>query len=153
MDLGCEGPSQIKREHRLFNKSLTFLKYPTAEKRPEPPPEQRNPCLPSPCGPNSQCTVQDQTYSCSCLANYIGTPPNCRPECISNNECSLNLACIAQRCSDPCPGSCGLNAECHVAVHIPNCVCLQNYVGDPFRSCTLKQSKYSTNTRIKRYWH
>lgn len=76
--------------------------------------------------------------SCSCLPEYVGTPPNCRPECISNSECPNNLACINQKCKDPCPGVCGTNAECKVVSHTPNCVCLVGFIGDPFISCQQK---------------
>lgn len=42
------------------------------------------------------------------------------------------------KCKDPCPGSCGLNAECYVQNHIPQCTCLQGYVGNPFVSCYIQ---------------
>lgn len=101
-----------------------------------------NPCVPSPCGPNSQCRVSpsnDQAV-CSCLPNYIGRAPNCRPECTSNSECRGNMACINQRCQDPCQGSCGSYTTCIVNNHRPICRCLQGYTGDPFSECS-PQSK------------
>ncbi|KRT79966.1 EGF domain-containing protein, partial [Oryctes borbonicus] len=97
--------------------------------------EIRNPCVPSPCGPNSQCREVGSTPSCSCLVDFIGSPPNCRPECTINSECSSNLACIRQKCKDPCPGSCGTGAECSAINHIPICTCLEGYTGDPFTRC------------------
>lgn len=100
-----------------------------------------NPCVPSPCGPNSQCRAIGETPVCSCLSNYIGRAPNCRPECTISAECSSNLACINERCKDPCPGSCGFNAQCHVVKHSPVCSCLNGYTGDPFSSCQLRPSK------------
>ncbi|KAI4480699.1 hypothetical protein M0802_014155, partial [Mischocyttarus mexicanus] len=103
--------------------------------QPETPLVQKNPCTPSPCGPNAQCQVINDTPSCSCLAEFIGTPPNCRPECISNNECNNNLACIKQKCKDPCPGSCGANSECRTVSHTPMCTCIVGYTGDPFTQC------------------
>lgn len=99
------------------------------------PPININPCIPSPCGPNSQCRDIGGTYSCSCLANYIGMPPNCRPECVINSECSSNLACLREKCRDPCPGSCGAGAQCSVINHIPICICPEGYTGDPFSNC------------------
>lgn len=98
-----------------------------------------NPCDPSPCGPNSQCKVSGESPSCSCLPEFIGSPPSCRPECVSNSECPNNLACINQKCRDPCPGICGTNAECRVVSHTPNCVCLGGYIGDPFTRCLLEE--------------
>lgn len=94
-----------------------------------------DPCIPSPCGPNSQCKVSGTSPSCSCLPNYVGVPPNCKPECISNSECANHLACINQKCRDPCPGTCGINAECRVVSHTPNCICIPGYFGDPFFQC------------------
>lgn len=64
-------------------------------------------------------------------------PPNCKPECISNSECSNHLACINQKCKDPCEGTCGHNSECKVVSHTPNCICLPGYTGDPFNYCSL----------------
>lgn len=98
-------------------------------------PERTNPCLPSPCGPNSQCKQVGESPSCSCLPEFIGPPPNCRPECVSNSECANHMACINQKCRDPCPGTCGVNAECKVISHTPNCICAVGYEGNPFIQC------------------
>ena len=95
----------------------------------------RDPCSPSPCGPNALCKTDGENASCACLNNYKGTPPNCRPECSIHADCNSNEACINEKCRDPCPGSCGLNAQCNVVNHIPNCACLEGYTGDPFSSC------------------
>lgn len=96
-----------------------------------------NPCQPSPCGPNSQCQIRDSSPSCSCLPDFKGSPPNCRPDCVSSDECSTNLACINKKCRDPCIDVCGTNAQCHVVNHSPNCICLPGYIGDPFTACNL----------------
>lgn len=106
---------------------------------------QRDPCFPSPCGPNSQCQNIGGTPSCSCLREYIGSPPNCRPECTIHPDCPSNKACINERCRDPCAGSCGLNAICSVFNHIPVCTCTEGYTGDPFSNCYYKPSKTKTS--------
>lgn len=106
----------------------------------KPAADPTNPCIPSPCGPYAECRPINDSPSCSCLSDYIGTPPNCRPECISNAECSNHLACLNQKCKDPCPGLCGSNAECRVVSHIAMCVCLTGYNGDPFTQCSVQQS-------------
>lgn len=98
-----------------------------------------NPCLPSPCGPFSQCQNINDVPSCSCLPQYSGSPPNCRPECLINTDCSSDKACINEKCIDPCPGSCGMNAECRVQSHVSICTCLEGYTGDPFTTCTIKK--------------
>lgn len=100
-----------------------------------------DPCFPSPCGPYSQCRNINGQGVCSCLQDYIGSPPNCRPECVTHGECPRNLACKQMKCKDPCPGSCGLNAECYVANHQPVCQCLVSYTGDPYTQCNPIPSK------------
>lgn len=98
-------------------------------------PEFINLCSPSPCGPNSQCKIFEGQAICSCLENYLGLPPNCRPECILSTECPTDKACIKQRCQDPCLAICGTNAECHVRNHSPICKCRPGFTGDAFTRC------------------
>lgn len=105
---------------------------------PRVPEPVRDPCQPSPCGPNSQCTNVNGQAECRCLQEFQGTPPNCRPECVSHDECANTLACMNQKCRDPCPGSCGQSAQCTVSLHIPNCQCPVGMTGDPFRICLPK---------------
>ena len=104
------------------------------------PLQDQNPCVPSPCGPNSQCQVINQASSCACLENYVGSPPNCRAECTVNSDCPSTKACINQKCRDPCPGSCGLQTECQVYQHAAICSCREGYTGNPFQSCHVKEN-------------
>ena len=97
--------------------------------------EVRDPCYPSPCGIHSQCRNINGIPSCSCLEAYIGSPPNCRPECSINSECSSDKACIREKCRDPCPGACGISAQCNIINHTPICSCIAGYTGDPFINC------------------
>lgn len=99
--------------------------------------ETRDPCVPSPCGANAECRAIGGQASCSCRTGYIGSPPNCRPECVTNQDCISSLACINEKCVDPCPGSCGRNAQCTVLKHISICTCFEGYKGDPFTGCEL----------------
>lgn len=109
----------------------------------EPPQKDPfEPCYPSPCGPNSECKSIGDAPSCSCSPTFSGVPPNCRPECVSNSECSSNLACINQKCKNPCTDVCGDNAECLVVNHSPQCVCQTGLVGDPFVRCGAPQITY-----------
>lgn len=120
---------------------LTGDPFTRCYEQPPPPPETRpsqNPCVPSPCGPNSECRVNGDQPSCTCVPNYMGSPPNCRPECVVNTDCPSHLACITEKCRDPCPGSCGFNAECRVQNHIPICSCPPDFTGDSFTECTRK---------------
>lgn len=98
----------------------------------------RDPCLPSPCGPNADCRNVAGVASCACQKDYFGSPPYCKPECTINSECSSNLACIRHKCQDPCLGCCGIQARCHVINHMPICSCSEGYTGDPFTVCNPK---------------
>lgn len=71
----------------------------------------QDPCNPSPCGANGLCRVSNGAAVCACQAGMIGTPPQCRPECVVSSECALQLACLGQKCRDPCHGTCGSNAS------------------------------------------
>lgn len=102
------------------------------------------PCVPSPCGPYSQCRVVNDHAVCSCQAGYVGNPPACRPECVVSSECAQNKACISNKCQDPCPGTCGLNARCQVVNHNPICSCSAGFTGDPFVRCVPEESKNET---------
>lgn len=103
-------------------------------------PLPRDPCQPSPCGSYSNCRVIDNHAVCSCQPNYVGSPPQCRPECVVSTDCAQNMACIDQKCRDPCPGTCGQNADCQVINHNPVCSCTSGYTGDPFFGC-VKEGK------------
>lgn len=103
----------------------------------ETPKESGNPCVPSPCGPNSKCVDVRGSPACSCLPEYLGRPPNCRPECMTSPDCPANLACVNQRCANPCIGACGIHSQCTVIKHNPNCQCEPGYTGDPFSGCTI----------------
>lgn len=100
-----------------------------------------NPCVPTPCGPYSNCKVVNDHGVCSCREGYVGTPPTCRPECVISTDCPQHQACIKQKCRDPCPGTCGVNARCQVINHNPICTCNAGFTGDPFVTCQLEQSK------------
>lgn len=99
--------------------------------------EPIDPCHPTPCGPNSQCRTINEQAVCSCLPNYMGSPPQCRPECVVSSECPLDKACTNQKCLDPCPNTCGILALCSVRNHNPICACPAGYSGDPFSQCAL----------------
>jgi hypothetical protein len=119
-----------KKKKQMFFKKYFSLVY-----------EPSNPCIPSPCGPNSQCKEINMHAVCSCKPNYIGMPPSCRPECVTSSECPQDKACVREKCIDPCPGTCGLNARCKVLNHNPICTCSPGYTGDPFIQCQIEKSE------------
>lgn len=102
---------------------------------------QENLCIPNPCGAHSQCREINGQAVCSCLSNYIGEPPSCKPECILNSDCNSNKACVNHKCINPCPGPCGEKAECKVFNHNPICSCHSGFTGDPFTRCYPKPGK------------
>ena len=67
-----------------------------------------------------------------------------KPECTSDPECPYHLACIQEKCQDPCYShSCGRNAECKAKNHRAICICFPGYVGDPYSFC--EERKKSSN--------
>lgn len=115
----------------LLNNRCTFI---LVDIQPSIP----TPCTPSPCGANAVCRVQQNAGSCTCSIDYIGNPyEGCRPECTLNSDCPSNQACIGLKCKDPCPGTCGQNAQCYVINHAPTCTCFERYTGNPFIFCNL----------------
>ena len=82
--------------------------------------QKSNPCQPSPCGPNTICTVNiDCNPICRCVPGMIPKPDTitgCGPECVRDPDCSTGEVCLNQRCvdePDPCnPSPCGPGAVC-----------------------------------------
>lgn len=112
-----------------FKFSITLIVTPI-------PDEPLNVCHPSPCGANAICKERNGAGSCTCLPEYYGDPySGCKPECVLNTDCPKTKACVNNKCVDPCPGVCGLNAECNVINHSPSCSCIPGYTGDPLTAC------------------
>lgn len=117
--------------------------------------QDENPCIPSPCGRFAHCNVHQSRPVCSCFANYLGRPPNCRPECLVNSDCSMHLACVNERCVDVCGvGVCGINAECTlIASHQSYCQCVTGFTGDPFNGCVKIVTAVQSKLPIIKYTH
>lgn len=119
--------------------ALTFIKYVITLILVPPKIEIVDPCNPSPCGSNAVCSKQRSAAACQCIQDYFGDPYiSCRPECVVHSDCPSNKACKRNKCIDPCPGTCGINAKCQVRNHIPICICIENFIGDPFTACKQK---------------
>lgn len=101
-------------------------------------PEERDPCNPSPCKSNSLCRRQGSSVTCECLNGYFGNAYNegCKPMCVINSDCPLQMSCFNYKCVDPCFKACGFNAECRVQNHSPVCKCPEKMIGNPFVSCS-----------------
>lgn len=104
-----------------------------------------DPCARSPCGPGAICTSDDDRYTCKCQPGYFGNPYHlCSPECTVNTDCPPDRACVNHKCVDPCPGSCGINADCRVLSHKPTCYCEPGYTGNPYSRCYVETRKDET---------
>ena len=91
------------------------------------------------CGLFSECRIVNGEAKCFCQSNYIGTPPNCKQECITNIDCPAEKACIQQRCRNACRNKCGRNARCRVdsgVLRTPICTCRNGFEGNPNIDCT-----------------
>lgn len=105
----------------------------------------RDPCAGA-CGTNALCNVVNHKAVCSCPNGFYGSPfeqclkqydPPPRPECVRDDECSKDMACINQKCANPCSSSntCGINSDCRVQAHRPFCVCRNGYTGNAHQAC------------------
>lgn len=111
----------------------------------EPVPNTYDKCNPSPCGANADCN----DGQCTCKPNYFGNPYlSCRPECTTNSDCALNLACSNNKCINPCTNLCGQGALCEVYNHIPMCSCPSNTTGNAFFSCSAITGKYHFTLKL-----
>ena len=73
-----------------------------------------------------------------------------KPECTSDPECPNHLACIQEKCQDPCYShSCGRNAECKAKNHRAICICFPGYVGDPYSFCEERKNTFP-KTRLNK---
>ena len=58
------------------------------------------------------------------------------PDCTSDSACPDHLACIREKCENPChTTTCGRNSECEARDHTAICTCLEGYVGNPYANC------------------
>ncbi len=138
-----EIPLQVAIPNHLQVRALSSFKVPYSYKSLSSGKEPvfDDPCNPSPCGSNAQCA----NGICTCLPEYQGDPyAGCRPECVINNDCPRDKACIRNKCKDPCPGTCGQTAICDVINHIPMCSCPQGTTGKAFVNCSPYQSMFHT---------
>lgn len=99
-----------------------------------------DPCDPSPCGPNTECSITSSGNPiCRCLPTYIPKPDTitgCGRECETDRECSGDYICQNYQCvprPDPCqPTPCGPNTECNANRQgNPVCTCLPGYSPQP----------------------
>lgn len=106
-----------------------------------------NPCLyDNPCSPRAECLVQNHMALCKCQPGFMGNPyvdckPEEQPECREDGDCPALLACLNNRCQNPCAviEPCQNPAKCQVVNSLPvrtmNCVCPPGYISSGSGTC------------------
>jgi len=93
-------------------------------------------CSPGACGEGAICEAIGHRASCKCPQHYLGDArTRCYPECTQQSECPNHQSCVNLRCTDPCAGACGINADCRATNHKAVCSCPKHMTGDPFTRC------------------
>ena len=115
---------------------------------PVPDPVVSDPCDPNPCGQNALARPSGDRCICSCPPGLQGDPyVLCKPECSVDSDCPSTLACISQKCKDPCvyDNQCGINAICQVRNHRSECICPPGYEGNAYQICKpIRERKLDT---------
>lgn len=106
-----------------------------------------NPCIyDNPCSPKAQCMVQNYMALCRCPTGYIGNPyVDCKqevqPECRKDGDCASHLACLNNKCQNPCTvlEPCRRPSECQVVGSLPVrtmiCICPSGYISSGSGTC------------------
>lgn len=113
-----------------------------------------NPCAPNfnpPCAQNAICFVRNHIASCRCPdhlpegnpLSYCEKRPvqQDKPECVQDYDCPSKMACIRNRCVNPCTEliPCSPTAKCSVIDSSPVrtmiCECPENWVPDQNGEC------------------
>lgn len=73
-----------------------------------------------------------------------------KPECTTDPECPDHLACVNEKCTNPCfTSTCGVNAQCQPKNHRAVCVCNPGFVGDPYRICEERKISTVSISRVR----
>ncbi|RZF34371.1 hypothetical protein LSTR_LSTR008910 [Laodelphax striatellus] len=107
-------------------------------------------CEDDTCAKSATCTARDHQPTCTCPPGSEGNPyiectrprtPEITPECSVDAECPSRLACVNNRCENPCRLSaiCSPDQECRVQDSLPlrtiMCVCPPDSIATPDGRC------------------
>ncbi|QQP34980.1 Putative LOC101893139, partial [Caligus rogercresseyi] len=127
--IGCKSDSECPNEKACRNRDCVDL------------------CLKdNPCAVFADCVSRDHLAQCRCKIGYQGNPykdcsPIPPPECVEDADCSTGMACLNEKCEDPCEvlRPCSELATCKVIESLPvkpmTCVCPDGYVKDENEGC------------------
>lgn len=106
-----------------------------------------SPCIyDNPCSTRAECRVNNHIAMCKCPEGMIGNPYiECRtlpgPECTVDGDCPARMACLSNKCQNPCTvlEPCTRPSECEVVPSLPVrtmiCVCPSGYVSSGSGTC------------------
>lgn len=106
-----------------------------------------NPCIyKNPCSTRAECKPQNHMAVCKCPTGTIGNPYiDCRtellPECERDTDCPSKLACLSNKCQNPCSvlEPCQSPSRCEVVPSSPVrtmiCICPEGYVSSGSGTC------------------
>lgn len=106
-----------------------------------------DPCVhDNPCSSRAECRVLNHLPICRCPPRFTGNPyvncqPEVRPECREDSDCPDKLACLGNKCQNPCLiiHPCTEPSECRVLPTYPIrtmvCVCPSGYVSSGSGTC------------------
>lgn len=90
------------------------------------------------CDGNKKCEARNHRPVCVCKSGFIVNEYGeliCAPdkrECLRNDECASNLACVSGHCINPCTENerrgmpCPQNKTCQVLDHTAQCICMED---------------------------
>lgn len=121
-EIGCYGNSDCAMTHACKNGRCSPVCGPSNE----------------PCGKSAICRGINHQPQCLCPPGLRGNPnTQCIAiGCLSNDNCPGNLACINEKCEDPCGvNPCVDPASCVVEKHLPTCDCPPGFNGTLAKGC------------------
>lgn len=111
------------------------------------------------CEENKKCETRRHRPVCVCKAGFVVNEYGeltCAPdkrECQRNDECASNMACMENKCKNPCVSgrepACPADKACQVLDHKPLCICMKDC--SPSLSICLRDNGCPTGLACRNY--